>query len=342
VAHNFYPTYLWDNDQTIALNNPPFAVPDKLKPDEDPASPASYARFRGDEYAADKINEQAIAFARENKDRPFFIYWPTTVPHVSLQVPEDSVDQYRGLWKDPPYPGDKGYLPHHAPKAAYAAMITRMDRDIGRMMDAISVLGLENDTIFCFTSDNGPLTGTHQGLAGTDGDFFDSNGPFRDGKGTLYEGGVRVPGIVRWKSHIQPAVVERVCGFEDWMPTLLDLAGHSDKLPGGIDGISFAPTLYGRPQEDRPMLYREFPGYGGQQLIRSGPWKLLRTGLLPLKSKSKPPTKPQVALYNVETDPGEISDVSKQHPEIVERLSQLAKANRTPSDLFRFPALDNQ
>ncbi|MBL9113608.1 MAG: arylsulfatase [Verrucomicrobiaceae bacterium] len=340
VAHNFYPTYLWDDANPVSLNNHPFQVPDALKSDEDPSNPQVYARFRGNDYAPDLIDEQAIAFATQNKEKPFFIYWPTTVPHVSLQVPEESLLEYTGKWDDPPYPGGKGYLPHHKPKAAYAAMITRMDRDIGQMMATIDKLGLGEHTIFCFTSDNGPLTGTHQGLAGTDCEFFDSNGPFRDGKGTLYEGGFRVPGIVRWKGHIKPAVSDRVCGFEDWMPTLLDLVSASSKAPSGIDGISFAPTLRGETQSERDYLYREFPSYGGQQMIRSGKWKLLKNGLSSKGGKSKRAAKQETALYDLESDPGETKNLASENPAVVSRLESLAASARTPSITFPFPALD--
>lgn len=191
VAHNFYPVYLWDNDKTIPLKNPDFPAHDTFKPGEDPTNEASYKRFQGSEYSADLIAEQARAFVRQHKDEPFFLYWPTTVPHVALQVPDDSLAEYAGLWDDPPYTGGKGYIPHFKPKAAYAAMITRMDREIGSVMKLVSDLGLDEDTLFVFVSDNGPLNGTHAKLAGTDCVFFNSNQGLRDGKGTLYEGGIR-------------------------------------------------------------------------------------------------------------------------------------------------------
>ncbi|OYW28813.1 MAG: N-acetylgalactosamine-6-sulfatase, partial [Chthoniobacter sp. 12-60-6] len=251
VAHNFYPTYLWDNERTIDLKNPPFLSNDKLKADEDPSKPESYARFKGSEYSADLIAEQALKFARENKDKPFFLYWPTTVPHVALQVPDDSFQEYLGKFDDPPYPGGKGYLPHFKPKAAYAAMITRMDREIGRMQALITELGLDQDTIFVFVSDNGPVSGTHQGLAGTDCAFFNSNEGRRDGKGTVYEGGIRSPCVVRWQGRVKAgSTSDRITGFEDWMPTLLELVGSKDKTPR-TDGISFAPTLLGEQQSAR-------------------------------------------------------------------------------------------
>lgn len=346
VAHNYYPTYLWDNDKAIDLKNPPFLSNDKLQPGEDPAKPESYQRFKGSEYSADLIAEQALKFARENKDRPFFIFWPTTVPHVALQVPDDSLQEYIGKFDDPPYAGGNGYLPHVKPRAAYAAMITRMDAEIGKMMALIAGLGLDDDTIFVFTSDNGPLSGTHEGLAGTDCAFFNSNQGLRDGKGTLYEGGFRAPCVVRWKGKIKAGVTsDRVTGFEDWMPTLAELAGGKDHTPAHTDGISFAPTLLGEKQPAREFLYREFLGYGGQQMLLMGDWKLLRMNLATrpanAKSKAKGKGKPMSEeLYNITTDPAETNNVIAAHPEIVAKMKAIMAAQHSNSADFPMPALD--
>jgi arylsulfatase A len=346
VAHNFYPTYLWDNDQTITLKNPPFPSADTLKPDEDPTKPESYKRFQGTEYSADLIAEQALRFVRDNKDRPFFLYWPTTVPHVALQVPDDSLQEYLGRWDDPPYPGGKGYLPHFKPKAAYAAMITRMDREIGRMMDLVKQLGLDEHTLFVFSSDNGPLNGTHQGLAGTDCAFFNSAGGLRDGKGTLYEGGFREPTLVKWTGRIKAgSVSDRVSGFEDWIPTLLELVGAKDAIPQGLDGISMAATLLGQAQAERLFLYREFPAYGGQQMVRAGDWKLVRQNLLVptgAKAKGKAKGAPTLELYNLKTDPAETTNVAAQHPDIVAKLGKILREQHANSAEFPFPALDGK
>ncbi len=346
VAHNFYPTHLWDNDKQVKLNNPEFPSNDKFKPGEDPDDPASYKRFTGNEYSADLITAQALKFARDHKDRPFFLFWPTTVPHLALQVPDDSLAEYAGKFDDPPYKGGKGYLPHFKPRAAYAAMITRMDREIGRMMALIKELGLDEETIFVFTSDNGGLNGTHQGLAGTDAAFFNSCGPLRDGKGKLYEGGFRVPGIVRWSGKINAGIVhDRVTGFEDWMPTLLDLVGAKDQTPQNLDGISFAPTLLGEQQAERPFLYREFPSYGGQQCVRMGVWKGIRQGLKPGAGKNRggnAKAKPNmhIELYNLATDIGETKDLSAEHPEVIARMEMILKEQHTRSADFGIPALD--
>ncbi len=341
VAHNYYPTYLWENDKKRSLSNPDFSAHDTFRPGEDPKDPRSYRRFQGNQYSADLIAEQAREFIRENKDRPFFCYIPTTVPHLALQVPQDSLQEYVGRWNDPPYPGGKGYLPHFSPRAAYAAMITRMDREVGRIVELVQELGLDEKTIFVFSSDNGPLNGVHQGLAGTDAAFFNSSGGLRDGKGTLYEGGIRIPAIVRWRGQIKPGMVcDRVTGFEDWLPTLLELAGLKSQTPAGIDGISFAPALRGEKQAERPFLYREFPAYGGQQCIREGDWKAVRRNLLPTRKSLAQGLKPTFELYNLATDLREEHDVAAAHPEIVARLTRLMKQQHTPSKEFPFPALD--
>ncbi|MCB1121181.1 MAG: sulfatase-like hydrolase/transferase, partial [Verrucomicrobiae bacterium] len=340
VARNFYPTYLWNDDEKKTLNNPDFSAHDTFKADEDPTKAESYKRFQGNEYSADLIAEAALDFARDNKNRPFFLYWPTTVPHVALQVPDDSLAQYVGDWNDPPYTGGKGYIPHFKPRAAYAAMITRMDREIGRMMKLIQELGLDKDTIFIFSSDNGPLHGTHEGLAGTDSIFFNSHGGLRDGKGTLYEGGFREPTIVRWKGRIKPgSESSRISGFEDWIPTLLEMVGAKTAIPKGLDGISMAPTLLGKKQPERPFLYREFPAYGGQQMVRMGDWKGIRRDLMPRGKNAQPNF--HIELYNLKQDLGETTDVSADHPDIVARLENIMRAEHTPSTVFPFPALDS-
>ena len=338
VAHNFYPTHLWDNDKRVALDNPAFSAHQKLPEGADPKDPASYAPYRGKQYAPDRIGEQALRFVRDNKDRPFFLYYPTTVPHLALQVPEDSLAGYAGKFPDEPYPGGNGYLPNLTPRATYAAMVTRMDREVGRLMNLIRDLGLDEHTVFVFSSDNGPLYNKH---GGTDTEFFNSADGFRGRKGSLYEGGVRVPGIVRWKGTITPGTTsDRVTGFEDWLPTLLELAGAKDATPAGLDGISFAPTLLGKAQEPRPFLYREFPSYGGQQSVRVGNWKAVRQNLNPgPKAKVAPGG---IELYDLAADPGETTDVAAKHPDVVAKLAAIMKEQHVKSDVFPIRALDGK
>jgi len=337
-AHNYYPTNLWDNDRRVALNNPDFSAHQKLPAGTDPRNPASYASYTGKDYAPDLIAEQARQFIRQNKDHPFFLFFPTTVPHLALQVPEDSLAEYLGRWPDEPYTGTNSYLPHRAPRAAYAAMITRLDREIGRIMNLVRELGLDEHTIFIFTSDNGPL---YDKLGGTDCEFFESAGPFNGRKGSLHEGGIRVPLIVRWKGRIRAGTeAERVTGFEDWLPTLLELAGAPELTPKGIDGISFAPTLLGRHQESRPFLYREFPAYGGQQSVRLGNWKGLREKMLPGGKETQ--AELRTVLYDLSVDPQETKDVSATHPEIISRIERIMCEQHVPSKEFPFAPLDDQ
>jgi arylsulfatase A len=337
VAHNYYPTHLWDDGRRVRLNNPDFSAHQKLPENADSTNPASYAAYAGVDYAPDLITEQALRFIRENRGRPFFLYYPTTVPHLALQVPADSLREYLGRWDDPPYTGASGYLPQFAPRAAYAAMITRMDREVGRMMALVKELGLDENTIFVFSSDNGP---TYDRIGGSDSEFFRSAGPFRGLKGSLFEGGNRVPCIVRWSGRIAPGGTEdRVTGFEDWMPTLLELAGAPEAIPNKIDGVSFAPALLGGQQGVRPFLYREFPGYGGQQYVRIGDWKGVRQNLQPGDKDAKPNT--QIMLYNLRDDPSETRDLSGKHPDIAARIAKIMKEQHTPSKDFPFPALDN-
>ncbi|MCX6926618.1 MAG: sulfatase-like hydrolase/transferase, partial [Verrucomicrobia bacterium] len=157
VAHNYYPTHLWDDEQHIALSNLQFTAHQRLPVGTDSNSPASYSAYVGKDYAVDLIGEHARQFVRDHHAKPFFLYYPTTVPHLALQVPGDSLAEYVGQFPEVPYLGDRGYLPHRTPRAAYAAMITRMDREVGRLVDLIKELGLDAQTLFIFTSDNGPL-----------------------------------------------------------------------------------------------------------------------------------------------------------------------------------------
>jgi|YelNatPaOPRAMG01_1025707.scaffolds.fasta_scaffold02209_1 arylsulfatase A-like enzyme len=336
VAHNHYPTSLWDNAVRVRLDNPPFAAHQKLPADADPNDPQSYRRYTGRAYAPDLISAQARQFIRTNATRPFFLYYATTVPHLALQVPEDSLRPFVGRFAEEPYRGDRGYLPHRTPRAAYAAMISRLDQEVGRMLELLEQLGLRQNTIVIFTSDNGPVGG---GTGGTDADFFRSAAHFRGRKGSVYEGGVRVPCLVCWPGQIAPgSQSDRVTGFEDWLPTLLELVGASNAIPAGLDGISFAPTLRGQTQPPRAFLYREIPGYGGQQSVRVGDWKAVRQRLNPgPKAKFNPGP---IELYDLAKDPGESTDLAARHPELVQQLGTLLRQQHTRSELFPIRALD--
>ncbi|MBB75232.1 MAG: N-acetylgalactosamine-6-sulfatase [Planctomycetaceae bacterium] len=336
-AHSYYPAYLWDNAQRIPLQNkPPIPGHARLPRDVDPADPASYDRYKGKDYAPDRIHRQALSFIRKHRHEPFFLYYPTIIPHVALHVPDEELKPYLDQrWNDPPFTHRTGggYTPHFTPRAAYAAMITRMDRYIGRILDLLGELDLSDNTIVIFTSDNGT---THLKRE-VDYEFFQSVKPLRGLKGSLYEGGVRVPLLVRWPGHVQPGSTSNVVtGLEDWVPTLLDLIGSPGKSPRDLDGISIAPTLRGQPQHSRKFLYREFSGYGGQQAVWMGRWKGIRQRIL--KPNNQTPLK--LELYDLEADVSESRDVSTEHPEVVKRLRELMKQEHQPSAAFPFPALD--
>ena len=336
MAHNYYPTHLWDQDHQVPLHNPAFAPYQKLAADADPQEPASYAAWTGQDYAPDLIAAQALKFVRDHRDRPFFLFFPTTIPHLALQVPGDSLAEYRDAFPEQPYVGGRGYLPHRTPRAAYAAMVSRLDRYVGQLLATVQELGLDQQTLFVFTSDNGPL---YDQLGGTDADFFQSAGALRGRKGALYEGGVRVPLIARWLGQIPAGVsASLITGFEDWLPTLLELAGAEKSIPREVDGISFAVTLRGGSQGPRPFLYREFPGYGGQQAVWLGDWKGVRSGLLPRSKQAAPNLK--LELYDLREDPTESRDVAGEHPEVVAQLETVMRQQHTASPDFPFAALE--
>ena len=332
-AHNHYPEYLYENSRQAPLNNPKFAAHQKLPAEADANDAGSYARYEGRSYAPDLMAEKAVRFVRDNRDRPFFLYFASTIPHLALQAPSDALAKYRGTWAETPYPGTNGYLPHLTPRAAYAAMITRLDEHVGALMDAIDELRLATNTIFIFTSDNGPL---YNRLGGTDTEFFESAHNLRGRKGSLYEGGVRVPLIVRWKGRVAPgSVSERVTGFEDWLPTLLELCGVTNAL-ANVDGVTFAATLFGKRQEPRPFLYREFPGYGGQQSLRSGDWKAVRQKLNAKDGRIN------TELYNLAEDPGESRNVAAENPDLFAHFEALMRKEHARSELFPIRLLDQQ
>ncbi len=312
VAHNHYPVSLWRNGETVMLDG-------------------NTAGLTGRQYAPDLFEREALGFVRENKDRPFFLFYATTIPHLALQVPEDSLAEYKGRWPETPYDGKKGYLPHPTPRAAYAAMVTRFDRSVGRLLGLIRELGLEEDTLVLFASDNGA---TYE-LGGFDPAFFASTGGLRSTKGYVYEGGIRVPLIGRWPGRIKPGTTtDHVCAFQDFFPTALETAGIENAAPSGLDGLSFLPTLTGRGRQIRhEHLYFEFKDYGGQQTVRWGDWKGVRQNLL------KDPAAP-IELYDLAADPAETRDLAADKPDVVKRLREIMRAEHKPSEVFPFPALD--
>jgi len=317
LAHNYYPVHLWrDSTKHVLEGNEYFRPHERLPEGLDATDPTSYERYSGAQYSHDLIADEALAFIRENQEGPFFLYLPFTIPHLALQVPEDSLAEYEGQFEETPYLGDASYTPHPTPRAAYAAMITRMDRDVGRVMDLVSELGLDEDTLFVFTSDNGPSW-----VGGVDYEFFGSQGGLRGRKAQLWEGGIRVPTIARWTGRVAPgSIAESPSAWWDWLPTLTELAGAP--TPTGVDGVSLVPTLLGRMdgQERQEYLYWE---YVGGQAVRMGDWKGLRLAL------DEP-----IQLFDLAGDPAESTDVAAQNPDVVARIEEIMTTGRTESELF--------
>jgi arylsulfatase A len=320
IAHSYYPPWLWRDGEKVMLDNEYFLPHQQLPPDADVNDPAVYARFTGKEYSHDLIVDEALGFVRSNRDRPFFLYLPFTIPHVALQVQADALQEYEGAFPETPYVGTRAvgtsYLPHRTPHAAYAAMITRMDRDVGRIVDLVGELGLDENTVVFFTSDNGPSW-----VGGADPDFFGSRGPLRGRKAQVCEGGIRVPLIARWPGRIpEGSVSDLPSAFWDFMPTLAELAGTT--APTGIDGLSFVPTLVGRDADQRrhDYLYWE---YGGAQVVRLGEWK----GVRPARSDV-------IELYDLSRDIGETTDLASSEPELAGRIEAIMRTGRTESELF--------
>ncbi|MGB0154347.1 MAG: arylsulfatase [Verrucomicrobiales bacterium] len=337
-AHSYYPATLWDNDQKYPLkNDPPVPGHAGLVDGSDPRNPASYDIFKGQDYASDHIADQALQFIKANKDRPFFLYYPSLIPHVALHVPDEDLKPYLDEgWNDPPFTreGGYGYTPHFTPRAAYAAMITRLDTYVGRVMDLIDELGLTDNTIVVFSSDNGTTHLKNE----VDYDFFASVGELRGLKGQLWEGGIRVPQIVKWPGKVEAgSTTDQVTGFEDWLPTLLDLIGVGESVPEEVNGISIADTLLGNEQEERDFLYREFQGYRGQQAVWLGnKWKGIRTDIL--KKGNKEPLK--IELFDMESDSSESTDVAAANPEVVSEIKALMSSERSVSEEFQMGPLD--
>jgi arylsulfatase A len=295
-AHTYYPNHLWRDGQIVWIEE-----------NKDGAERV---------YSHDLIAQEALNFIRANQDRPFFLYVPFTIPHVALQVPADSLAEYRDLGPDPAYDGKRGYVAHPHPRACYAGMVTRMDKAVGRITALLRDLGLADNTLVIFTSDNGPTF-----AGGSDPAFFESAGPLRGLKGSVYEGGIRVPFIARWPGRTKPASEsDHISAFWDFLPTCAELLGVDP--PQGLDGLSLLPTLLGRSgqQTQHEYLYWELDG---QQAVRMGDWKALR-----LKPKQR------TQLFDLRADLGEQKDVADRHPDFVARAEQIFTSGRTDSKIF--------
>ena len=317
LAHNYYPTHLWRNNKKEMLEgNEYFFAHQKLPDDRNPYDRAAYEKYKGRQYSMDLLLKEAIDFIRANQKNPFFLYLAFTVPHAAIQVPEDSLQEYMGAFPETPYKGEKGYLPHPMPRAGYAAMITRMDREIGKVMALIKDLGLDDDTLVVFSSDNGP---TFNG--GVDAEFFKSAGPLRGLKASLYEGGILVPMIARWPGKIKAGMVrDHISAFWDFLPTFTELLGI--KSPQAVDSISILPTFLGRPEKQKMHEYLYWE-YDGSQAVRLADWKALRKAVGEV-----------IELYDLQHDLSETDNVASDNPKIVSRILEIMDKGRTESELF--------
>ena len=309
-AHNYYPSYLWRNNSRVHLDN------------EVERSSSTYngeTATKRVQYSHDLFSEEAMDFVKRNRQKPFFLYLAYTIPHASLEVPADSMEQYKGKFPEQPYP-DSHYRGQKTPLAAYAAMVSRMDRDIGKLLALLKQLGLDEDTLVMFSSDNGP----HK-EGGNDPDFFGSNGPLKGYKRDLYEGGIRVPMIARWPGKIKAgSVSNHIAAFWDFLPTATEIAGA--KSPPNIDGISFLPTLLGNRNKQRKhdFMYWEFHGSrASEQAVRMGDYKAVRHS----------PAGP-IELYNLKNDIGEENDIADKNPEVIAKIEKYLKRARTALDLW--------
>lgn len=296
-AHNYYPVQLFENDNPVMLNH-------KV-------------------YSHDMIMDKALEFVDKNTDKPFFLYLTPTIPHADIIVPNNELFDYDGKFEEVPYPG-KGYRPQEKPRATFAAMVTRLDRDVQRLVDLLKKKEVLDNTIIIFTSDNG----THK-EGGHDPKYFDSNGPFRGMKRDLYEGGIRTPFIVKWPGVIPEGSVSfQISTFWDFMPTMCELIGIP--VPANIDGLSYLPTLTGKgEQKQHDYLYFEFHEQGGKQALIKDGWNLLHLQV-------NNPQKEHYELYNLNADPGEIADVLNQYPQKVKEFEKIMKKARTTNENWKF------
>lgn len=315
-AHRYYPAYLWKNQTKVDL------------PGNDWSKKVTYA--------PDLIQEKTLEFIENNQNDPFFLFMPIVMPHAELAAPDDEIFQkYRAKFGEEkvhqaPEGGDygpemkiPGYQSTDYPRATFAAMVERTDRYVGEVMKKLEDLGLSENTIVIFTSDNGAHF-----EGGADPEFFDSNGPFRGLKRDLYEGGIRVPLIVKWPGKVKPgSKSDHASAFWDWLPTFAEIIGQ--KSPEEIDGISFLPALLGKGgQATHDHLYWEFHELGGRQAIRQGNWKLV-------KYQVKDASKTTVELFDLSSDPGESKNLAVENPQKVIELEQLIQESHRPNPVFQ-------
>ena len=292
-AHTYYPQQLW-------LNQTEFIIPGNFGTKKKNWSP-------------DLILPRALDFIEKNKSGPFFLYYASTIPHANNELGNDTGDGMEipdwGTYKNESWPPqEKGF----------AALVSRLDSDVGKILRKLDSDGLASNTVVIFTSDNGP----HK-EGGHDPDFFHSSGPLRGIKRDLYEGGIREPAIVRWPGRIKAgAVSDEPWAFWDFLPTAAAIANTT--APSGIDGISMLDAMLGRPQKKHDYFYWEFHERGFSQAVRMGDWKGVRVG-----SRSAP-----IELYDLRTDAAESKNIASQNPSVVARIAEIMRTARTESPAF--------
>jgi arylsulfatase A-like enzyme len=329
LAHSYYPTHLWRNAERVPFNDHP--VPGHRP---QPSGEVRMEAQTAEHYAPTRMVAEAEQFIAEHRKDRFFLYLAFIEPHVAMHPPKASVDRFPTSWDDEPYRGQNGYLPHPRPRAAYAAMISDLDDHVGRVMQALDSAGLTDRTLVVFTSDNGT---THPagknprfGTGGVDSGFFNSTAGLRGYKGSVYEGGLRVPLIVRLPGRIPAGSVnDHPSYFADWFPTLCDAARL--KTPRGLDGQSLWPQLMGRnnPGQHRPMVW-VFPEYGGQVAVRMNDFKAVRQRL-------KTPQPGAWELYDLKSDPNEQKDLAGQHPELIAKAEAILRDQVHENPVFPVP-----
>ena len=312
-AHSYFPDYLWDNDTKVILEG--------------------NRNGQENDYAPYLIHDQAVEFIRDHKDEPFFMMYTNVLPHAEFRLPANLMEPFIGKFgQETPFTGkglpDKfrigAYMPQDNPKAAFAAMVTLLDSQVGDIMQTLEEEGLADNTIVVFASDNGP----HIEAGATPG-YFGSSGGFRGVKRDLYEGGIHIPFIVRWDGKVKPgSVSEHVSAFWDFLPTMADVLGVSDEHH--TDGISFLPELTGEGiQEEHDYLYWEYHRAGGRQAVRKGNWKAVAYGVEGGRN---------IELYDLSSDPSESRDLAEQYPEIIAQMDSIMCAAHIPSKIFPFPS----
>jgi len=301
-AHNYYPEFLFRNREKVLLQG------NRV---ENPRTDGAGVAIEKAQYSHDLCMQEALKYVERNKGNPFFLCLAVTIPHANNEAGSEGME----------VPSDEPYSDRDWPQQQknHAAMITRLDRDIGKLIEQLKKLGIDRDTLVLFSSDNGP----HR-EGGADPEFFDSNGPLRGIKRDLYEGGIRVPMIARWPGKIKPgSVTGHISAFWDFLPTAAEIAGIA--VPSNIDGISYLPTLLGKEQRKHEFLYWEFhEGRASKQALRLGDWKAVRL---------RPGAEPE--LYNLQTDISEQHNLAGQHPDIVSRIETYLKSARTESEFWK-------